>query len=197
MENTHLYWYIARGSGIVAYLLLTVSVVLGIALSRRWYSASWPRLVVHETHRWATITFYLFLGIHVATLLLDAYIGFSLADVLVPFASDYRTPWLALGIIGAELALAIGASVWARDVIGYRAWHALHGLAYPIFAAALLHGLRTGTDTGTPWMTAIYAGSLVAVLAATIWRTARMPRLQVPLIVGALASLAVVVLRLT
>ena len=178
MGNTHLFWYVGRGSGIVAYLLLTASVVLGILLSRRWHSESWPRLVVHETHRWATITFYIFLGMHVLMMLLDPYINFSLADVLIPFASSYRTLWLSLGIIGGELALAIGASVWVRDRIGYRTWHILHGLAYPVFLFSLLHGIFTGTDTGTFWMTVLYFGSGLAVIAATVWRTAWAPQLQ-------------------
>lgn len=189
--NTQLYWYVGRGSGIVAFLLLTLTAVLGIALSRRWHSASWPRLVVHETHRWATITFYLFTVIHVLMMLLDPYIGFSVTDVLVPFAASYRPVWLGLGIVGAELALAIGASVWVRDRIGYRTWHALHGLAYPIFAASLLHGLGTGTDTGTLWMTLLYGGSACAVVAATVWRTVQVPRVRVALITTSVVALIV------
>jgi|SRR5579884_395730 len=195
MLNTQLYWFVGRGSGIVAYLLLTLSVVLGIAVSRRWHSASWPRLVVHEAHRWATLTFYLFLGVHVAMMLLDPYVKFSLADVAVPFASTYRTLWLSLGIVAAELAVAIGASVWVRARIGYRVWHALHGLAYPIFVASLLHGLGTGTDTGTPWMALLYAGSAGAVLVATLWRTVHHPQARAAL-TGATVVTLVVVARL-
>lgn len=186
MATTQLYWFVGRGSGIVAYLLLTASVVLGIALSRRWHSASWPRLVVHEAHRWATLTFYLFLVVHVLMMLLDPYIRFSVTDVLVPFTSGYRTLWLSFGIIGAELALAIGASVWVRSRIGYRAWHVLHGLAYPIFAISLMHSIGTGSDTGTVWATLLYGGSVVAVSAATIWRIAPTPRLRASVMVGTL-----------
>jgi predicted ferric reductase len=182
--GTHLFWYVGRGSGFVTYILLTLSIVLGIALSRRWHSESWPRLVVHEIHRWMTLTFYLFLGVHVLMMLLDPFINFSLADVLIPFASSYRTLWLSLGIIGGELALAIGASVWVRDRIGYRLWHALHGLAYPIFVVSLLHGIGTGSDTGTSWATLIYSGSIFLVLAATAWRTARSPKLQAAVVAG-------------
>ncbi|HET8626223.1 MAG TPA: ferric reductase-like transmembrane domain-containing protein [Thermomicrobiales bacterium] len=170
--GTQLYWFVGRGSGIVAYLLLTAIVTLGIALSRRWHAPAWPRLVVHELHRWATITFYAFLGVHTLMMLLDPFIGFSVADVTIPFVSGYRTLWLSLGIIAGELALALGASVLVRDRIGYRAWHLLHGLAYPIFLLSLLHALGTGTDTRTPWALALYGGSLALVLAATAWRLA-------------------------
>lgn len=192
MISTQLYWYIGRGSGIVAYLLLTLSVVLGIALSRRWHSPGWPRLVVHEAHRWATLTFYLFVAIHVTMMLLDPFAGFSVTDLLVPFASSYRPLWLSLGIVAAELALAIGASVWVREWIGYRTWHILHGLAYPIFVASLLHGIGTGTDSGTLWAILLYGGSAFAVIAATVWRTARLPQTRAAMLATSAGLLAIV-----
>jgi sulfoxide reductase heme-binding subunit YedZ len=194
MISTQLYWYVGRGSGIVAYLLLTLSVVLGVALSRRWHTASWPRLVVHEAHRWATITFYLFVAIHVAMMLLDPFTGFSATDVLVPFAGSYQPLWLGLGIVAAELAFAVGASVWVREWIGYRTWHVLHGLAYPIFAASLLHGIGTGTDAGTLWATLLYGGSAFAVIAATVWRTVRLPQTRAAMLATS-AVLLTIVLR--
>lgn len=173
-------WYIARGSGIVAYLLLTASVVLGIALSRRWYSQRLPRLAVDGLHRWLTLTFYAFVVVHVVTLLLDPFVGFHLRDALIPFVTSYRTVWTSLGIIAAELGLAIGASVWIRKWIGYRAWHVLHGLAYVIFPLSLVHGIATGTDTRTPWGVLLYAGSALAVITAISWRTATEPRWRGP-----------------
>jgi predicted ferric reductase len=197
MINSQLYWYVGRGSGIVAYLLLTMAVVLGIALSQRWSSPAWPRLVVHEAHRWATITLYLFLVVHVAMMFVDSYAGFSVADLLIPFASGYRTLWLSLGIIGAELAFAIGASVWVRAWIGYRTWYALHALSYPIFVASLLHGIGTGTDTEETWAVLLYGISACAVLAVTFWRTVRLPRARAALVAATLLALVLMVNRLS
>ena len=197
MTSTQLHWYVGRGSGIVAYLLLTMSVVLGIALSRRWHSPNWPRLVVHEAHRWATITFYLFVAIHVAMLLLDPFTGFSVTDVLVPFASSYQPLWLGLGIVAAELAIAIGASVWVRERIGYRAWHILHGLSYPVFVASLLHGIGTGTDSGAVWITLLYGVSAFAVIAATVWRTVRFPQTRAAMLATSAVLLTVVLRNLS
>ena len=193
MLSLDTYWYVGRGSGIVAYLLLTVTVVLGIALSRRWHSAGWPRVVVHETHSWATIIFYLFIVVHVAFLLLDPFFGLTVPDVTVPFLHPYRPLWFGLGIIAAELALALGASVLVRDRIGYRAWHTLHGLAYPIFIASLLHGAGAGTDSGTWWATLLYGGSVAAVVAATVWRTVRHQRTRAALISASVVVLVLVV----
>lgn len=188
-----LLWYVARGSGIVAYLLLTAAVVLGIALSRRWYSSTWPRMVVDATHRWLTITFYAFVFIHVLTIWLDPVAHFSILATVIPFAASYRPFWVSLGIVGAELGLAIGASVWVRRWIGYRAWHLLHGLAYPIFGLSLLHGLGSGTDSRTPWAMSIYIVSLILVLGATAWRTSAMPKARTAALTLAVIAVASVV----
>lgn len=172
-----LFWYVARGSGITAYLLLTASVALGILLSRRWPGAgrALPRLVVDGAHRWLTLTFYLFVIIHVVALLFDPFTHFGLADLVVPFVSNYRPLWLSLGIVAAELGLAVGASVWVRRWIGYRAWHGLHLLTYLIFPLSLLHAIGTGSDTKTLWGALLYGGSTVLVMALLIWRTSALP----------------------
>ena len=188
-----LLWYVARGSGFVAYLLLTASIVLGIALSRRWYSANWPRVVVDATHRWITLTFYSFIVIHVLTIWLDPLAHFTFLHTIIPFAGSYRPFWVSLGIIAGELGLAIGASVWVRRWIGYRTWHMLHGLAYPIFAMSLLHGLGTGTDTRTPWAMSIYICSLIVVMGATVWRTSSLPNTRVAVLALTFLAVGVVV----
>lgn len=168
-----LLWFVARASGVVAYVQLMAIVVLGIALSRRWHRAAWPRLLVEATHRWLTLLFFLFIAVHSVTVLLDPFTHFGLNDILIPFGSAYRTIWLGLGVLAAELALAIALSAVVRRWIGYRMWHALHMLTYVLFPLSLLHGLGTGTDTTTPWATIMYGGSVLAVGAMVLWRTAR------------------------
>lgn len=195
--TTSFLWYVARGSGIVAFTLLTFSVVLGIAMNRRWYSPSWPRMVVDAMHRWFTITFFTFTAIHVTTILLDPFAHVSVMNALIPFSGGYRPFWLSLGVIAIELGLAIGASVWIRRWIGYRAWHIMHGLAYPIYALSLLHGLGTGTDTGTPWMDLVYGGSVALIVMALTWRLAPTPKLRsAAASVGAIALVALTALQL-
>lgn len=192
-----LLWYVARGSGIVAFILLTFSVALGIVMNRRWYATNWPRMVVDAMHRWFTMTFFTFTVIHVVTIMLDPFSHISLLNVLVPFTGGYRPFWMSLGVIAIELGLAIGASVGIRRWIGYRAWHIMHGLAYPIYLLSLLHGLGTGTDTGTPWMSAVYGGSAMLIVMAVTWRLAparRLPRAAAA--AGAVAVLVLTVLQL-
>lgn len=182
--GAQLAWYVARGSGVVAYLLLTLAVCLGIAVSRRWRADRVPRLVVHNVHRSTTLIFYLFVLVHVGAVLSDPRIGAGLIDLLVPLVSEYHRFQMALGIIAAELALAVGASVFVRRWIGYRGWHAIHACSYLIFVAAFAHGVTAGSDTRTSWAIALYAGSAVFVLAALGWRLADVPAISSDSLIG-------------
>lgn len=166
-----LVWFVARGSGMAAYVLLTAAVVLGITVSRHWHGERWPRLIVEGAHRWVVLTFFAFILLHTVTILLDPFTHFGLRDVVVPFGSAYRTLWLGLGVLASELLLAVGASVLVRRWIGYAVWHGLHLLTYLLFPLSLLHGLGTGTDTQEGWAALLYAGSVAAVVIALVWRT--------------------------
>jgi methionine sulfoxide reductase heme-binding subunit len=119
-------WFFARAAGFVSLVLLSTTVALGIALTLRWRSPGWPTFVSDGLHRYLGIVFFVFLGVHVVTLLLDPFTKFSLGDVLVPFKSSYRPLWMGLGVCAAELAFALALSVHLRKWIGYRAWRILH-----------------------------------------------------------------------
>jgi len=162
-------WYFARASGFVSLILLTATVAVGLALSMRWRSARWPLFISDGLHRYLGTVLFFFIGIHVLTLWLDPFARFSLADVVVPFHSSYRTLWMGLGICAAELGLALAVSVHLRRWIGYRTWRALHYLTYATFPLAIAHGLGSGSDTRTWWGLAIYVscGFVVGTLALT------------------------------
>ncbi len=161
-------WYFARASGFVTLLLLTASVSLGIVVSRRGRSPKWPLFVTDGLHRYLSMVFLVFLTIHVVTIWLDPFTHFSLTDVLVPLASGYRPLSMGLGIAAAELGLAIWISSYLRRWIGYRIWRAIHFLTYAIFALTLIHGIATGTDSGSAWSLAIYVGC-AGVVGAMAW----------------------------
>jgi predicted ferric reductase len=156
-------WYFGRAAGFVTLLLLTASVGLGIVVSRRGRSPKWPLFVTDGLHRYLSLVFLVFLAVHVVTIWLDPFTAFSPADVLIPLASTYRPLSMALGIAAAELGLAIWLSAYLQRWIGYRAWRAIHFLTYLVFPMALIHGIATGTDTGSAWSLAIYLGCAGAV----------------------------------
>jgi DMSO/TMAO reductase YedYZ heme-binding membrane subunit len=188
-------WEAARAGGFVAFGLVTASVSLGLLLGLRVSTPRLPRFLTNEVHGFLAVTALAFAGVHVLAVWLDPFTRFGLGEILVPLASHYRPIWMGLGIVALDLALAVWISTRLRSRIGYGRWRRLHYLAFAVYAAALVHGLATGTDTRTSWGTAVYAasallvGGLIAVrLARSAGRSAR----------SALAALdLVVVLGLT
>ena len=157
-------WDVARAGGFTAYILLTLAVVVGLALSTQLQSPSrWPRLINSELHNFLTLLSTIFLGVHVLAVIADPFTHFGLNEILIPLASHYRPEWMALGIVGLYLGIAIGISTLLRKRIGYKWWRRLHVLTLGIFALATIHGLGTGSDTQTWWALGIYLVSLVLV----------------------------------
>src|SRR5690349_9921838 len=100
-------WYLSRGTGAVALLLLTVSVVLGILDQRRWRPRGTPRFVLDALHRNVSLLVLALLALHIASSLIDSFAPIRLVDAFVPFASAYRPVWLGLGALAFDLLLAV------------------------------------------------------------------------------------------
>jgi predicted ferric reductase len=157
-------WDIARTGGLTAYVLLTLAVALGLALSMQLQSPSkWPRLVNNELHNFLTLLALVFTCIHILAVWIDPFTHFGLNEMLIPFVSSYRPIWMALGIISFYLGLAIGISAWIRPIIGYKLWRRLHVFTLLIYALVTIHGFLTGSDTNTLWAIAIYLISTILV----------------------------------
>jgi hypothetical protein len=165
-------WYLARGSGVVAMVLLTAAVVMGIMTSVRWSSPRWPRFVVEFLHRNVALLTVVFLVIHIATVVLDGFAPIGWKDAVLPFASDYRPLWLGLGAVAFDLIVALVATSLLRHRIGHRTWRVLHWFAYVCWPVAIVHGLGTGTDTKVGVVLVVNVMCVVAVLAAVWWRLA-------------------------
>ena len=166
----HRFWYLARATGLSAYLLLTLDVVLGVAVRTRFLDALLARWRSFDLHEFTALLALGFLAAHLLALLGDRYIGFRPWQVLVPLASPYRPVPVALGVVACYLLLLVTGSFYARRQIGQRAWRALHYLTFGGWLLALGHGLLAGTDTGTSWGLLLYAGSGFVVATLTIWR---------------------------
>lgn len=183
-------WEVARVGGMLAYLLTTASVALGLLLSLKAYSTRWPRFITNELHRHVTSLSLVFIAIHTLAVLLDPFTGFNLGEVFFPMASHYRPLWIAFGIVGAYLAIAIWLSEYVRRFVGYAWWHRFHMLAFVVFLLGAVHGLGTGSDSSAGWALALYGGSVLIVAALVLVRIGRgVPdRLRGGLATGVMAS---------
>src|SRR5436853_2850859 len=123
------YWFLTRGSGVVALILLTLSVALGVANVQRLRTSRVPRFVLNAVHRNAALLAIVFLGVHIVTVMLDGYVPIRLVDVVLPFGGAYPPFWVGLGAIALVLMLAVVFTSLLRQRIGYCAWRAMHSLA--------------------------------------------------------------------
>lgn len=162
-------WYFARSAGIVAYLLLSASVLLGALMAGR-APFRWPRFAVQEVHRFLAILTAVFVVLHGGSLLLDRVVPIGLGQELVPFTSPYRPFAVGLGVCAAELLAAVGISNAIRRRLPYGTWRKLHYLTLPAWLLAGLHGVLSGTDALDPWFAAIAAGTFAAVLVTVAAR---------------------------
>jgi sulfoxide reductase heme-binding subunit YedZ len=160
----------ARTSGLLAYILLTASVLAGLVLKARPFGRSLPPAAITDLHRFLAGLGLGAVAVHGAALVLDDVVNVTLAGLVVPGLVPYRPLWTALGVLAAELMLVVYVSFALRRRIGTRAWRRLHWLSYAVFALATLHGLAAGSDSGEAWALALYGGAVGAVAAAGGWR---------------------------
>ena len=165
-------WYTMRATGVVALVLLTGTMVLGVLTAGRTASRTWPAFARADLHKRVSLLAMVFLAFHVLTAVLDTYVNVGWAALIVPFASPYRPLWTGLGTVGVDLILAVGVSSALRQRISPRTWRGIHWLAYGSWPVAMAHSLGMGTDAATLWMDAVAALCTLAVGGALAWRIA-------------------------
>lgn len=163
-------WLVARTGGYLAWLLLSGSVAIGLVVSLGWKTPVWRRFVTTELHRFVTLLALVFTAVHTLAVLLDPFIRFTPAEVLVPMVSHYRPLWVAFGIVATYLLVAVWASAWIRSRIGYAWWRRLHYLSFLVFVLAAVHGIGTGSDTRAWWGIGLYAVPTLLVAALLVGR---------------------------
>ena len=181
-------WYTTRATGLVAMVLLTVSMACGLLSSAGYERPGLPRFVTIGLHRNAALLALAFTAVHVLTTVTDGFVNIPVQDAFIPFISSYRPLWLSLGTIAFDLMLALVVSSLLRSRMSYRTWRAVHWTAYACWPVALLHGLGTGTDTPVRWVLFLTLLCVAVVAALACWRLATgWPRHRAARIAGAVA----------
>ena len=182
VEGTKAFWYVARAGGILAYLLLWLATLWGVFISSKMVKGWIDATVLYNMHEFLPTLAMVFAVVHAAVLMGDAYIRFSLIDLLIPFYAPYRPLWTGLGSLALYLSVALIASFYLRTVVSRRVWRTFHYLTYLAFLLALVHGLMAGTDSRQPAVYWMYITSGATLLFATIYRvlTARHSRKPAP-----------------
>lgn len=163
-------WYVTRAAAVSAYLLLTLTVALGILRSLARDFSIRPGWALDDIHQFLALLTGAFVVLHLATLVLDPFIPFSLADLLLPFAQPYRPFATDLGVLALYTLAVVLVSSWLRRRMSYRVWRGVHYTSFVTFFLVTLHGLLAGADAGAPWMHAIYIGSAAAIVFLVFFR---------------------------
>jgi hypothetical protein len=178
LTSSPIAWYAARAGGVVAYVLLTAVVLLGLMLSSKTRVRLWPRIALEDVHRFASLAAGTFVAIHVVAIAIDSYLPFSLKSLVVPFVSRYRPAWVGIGIVAAETMVAVAIANRLRNrALSYAAWRRIHYATFVVWGGATLHGLGSGTDRSTVWLLGLQVAGAGAVLGMTAWRVLQ-PRIR-------------------
>lgn len=164
------WWYLARASGIIAWLFLTATVLWGIASSADLFGRRRRVAWLVDLHRWLGGLTVAFVALHLAALVADSYVHFGLTDLFVPFASDWKPVPVALGVVALWGLVAVQATSLAMRRLRRRTWHTIHLAGYAVFVLGSFHGITAGTDATQPMYVATTAVSMSAVGWASIRR---------------------------
>lgn len=170
--NPQFWWYMTRSSGIVAWLMLTATVIWGILVSTKAFPNQRRPLWLLAMHRWLSGLMLMFLAIHIAALVADNYVAFGWADVTVPYASDWKPGAVALGVIGMWLLIAVQITSLVMNRLPRRFWRVVHLFSYVAFWLTAMHSAYAGTDRSTGLYQASAAASILAVAWALMYRVA-------------------------
>ena len=179
MTASTAFWYASRATGLVALLLLTVVLVLGMMVNRQGRLPGLPRFAVTSLHRNLSLLSVAFIVVHVLTAVLDTFVSIPVTAGVVPFVSGYERFWLGLGAISFDLMLAMIVTSLLRGRLNRVLWRAIHLLAYLSWPVAFAHSIGSSSDLQHGWLLYLAVGCALLVVTAAAWRLAQAAR-QVP-----------------
>lgn len=168
--DTHLWWLASRASGLVALVLITVSVGLGLTMAGRIMRKPGRGRVLTALHEQTALAGLIAIAVHGLTLLGDGFLNPGPAGIAIPGAIDYRPVWTGLGIGAGYLAAALGLSFYFRKRIGSRLWRKAHRATIVVYVLAVLHTLGAGSDASTPWLRAWMALTVPPIVGLFVVR---------------------------
>lgn len=164
----HLFWITSRAAGVLALVLASLAVSLGLLMSTKLLRRRGPDLLA--AHEVLSLSAIVAIVVHGVTLLGDGYLKASLVDIAVPFAFSYKTLWTSLGIVSGWGLALLGLTYYLRRYIGAARWRTLHRFTALVWLAGLVHSLGEGTDAGQPWFLALIGLVVIPALALLVLR---------------------------
>lgn len=168
-----LWWLVSRASGIVALVLISLSVIMGLSMATRILPGPGGKRTVAKLHEHVALTALLAIGAHGLSLLGDQWLKPGWDGITMPFALGYRPLYTGIGIIGGYIALLLGPSFYLRRRIGARRWRRLHTLIFVSWLLCAAHTLGAGSDAQRLWLRAIVFIPAVPIAYLLVLRVLR------------------------
>lgn len=180
----YLWWLVSRASGILALVLVSLSVVLGLAMAARVIRRPGLKRTAVSLHEHLAITALLAIAVHGAALLGDHWLKPGWRGITIPFALSYRPAFTGAGIIAGYLAVLTGPTFYARRRIGARRWRRLHRATGFVWLLGAVHTLGAGSDTPAAWLRMIVLMPVPAIAYLVVQRFAAGPASRRPATAG-------------
>lgn len=161
------WWYLSRSTGLVAAVLIVAAFIWGVLLSTQLVKPVKKPAWLLDLHRWLATLALMFVALHLVALLADSYVEFDLADILVPFASEWKPAAVAWGVGGLYLLVIVQVSSLQaiRSRLSRRVWHGIHLLSFPLVWVVIMHSGAAGTDVSNPF----YLISVLVLLTISVF----------------------------
>ena len=174
-ETPKVFWYLSRGTALVGFILLWLSMILGIMITNR-LARLWPGgPAAFDLHQYMSLVGLGFGFFHPLILLGDRYLKPTIKEILLPFTmGQYHPLWVGLGQIALYSWVIVVGSFYVRKQLGNRSWRLVHYTSFLTFVFVLAHGIFSGTDSGSASFNLLYwtaAGSTLLLLFYRIFTT--------------------------
>lgn len=168
-DSQQLWWFVTRSSAIIAFLLLWLSTVWGLAVPSRIISPVLEPGYTFDFHQFISLLAIGFALLHILVLSIDRYLPYSTLQILIPFLSPYRPLWVGIGVISFYIIMLVTVTFYLRTRIGMRTFRSIHILSLLSYIGVTLHGLNAGTDSPLLSMQLLYRGTGLTVVFLTVY----------------------------
>lgn len=167
-----IWWYSSRAAGIVAWVLISLSLFTGMSMStsgKGRLPAGW----LLDLHRFISALAIVFLTAHMVLLIPDNFVEFGARELLVPMASTWNPEAVAWGIVGFWLLIAVELTSLVKGRLPRRVWKTVHFFSFPVWIVATIHLFQAGTDVAHPLFRVLQAVVITALVLRFVTRVTR------------------------
>jgi len=172
------WWIVTRASGLLALVLVTISVLIGLTLAGKPTRDAVLLRRLRPLHEQTAIAGLVAIVIHGIALLCDPWLDVGIVSLAVPFTLHYATAFTGLGVIAAYLAFLLGLTYYVRNRIGARLWRTAHRATVVVYLLGVVHAFGAGTDSGSIWFLAWVVLTGIPILLLFAYRMEAASRLK-------------------